>query len=580
MKKFIKSSLLFAALFSTPLISCYKEVKSETDDKKTQTENIAVTGVTLDLETKSIEVGEEFTLKATIAPENATNKDVTWSSSNPDVATVDSNGKVKTVSVGNAEITITTKDGNKTAVCKVNVWGLEIRAKNVESPKFDLTSYKSLPLEYRIYKKDGTVTEEWADLNYNIAKPDDPDNTGNYLGATLSNDKSSINLFFYASIDSGEVEVVDGQNVPIYSPFLGSIKLPVDNKIRDISELSSSNYVQKVKTHKETNDQGEEVDVEEKDEDGNLIYEDDTSNIVVRGIVVAPFWVTGSSGKKEFVVKDVKTNALFSLRTTEATQTNQLFNGVFEKGDEILIEVDSAKVSDANVSPVHGRVRYTSTSVNKMILLSKDNNYKINLSEATVVSTKSQLEGLFGTVEKRLNNLNKLFTIPANSKQLFNVDSGTTTPNYNSWIGIGYTSDSRENYTDFGMSYNFVKPSGSSVESRFVTTANNTSLVFGSKDGLYKKVYETILNDSHYSSLPYFSTKNNGNMYTYTYTNESGEEVSEQRAAVLDRYSNNNDFLTTDKNITFMYTGYSSDYTASNSYLTQIVVILDSDWVR
>ena len=49
---------------------------------------------------------------------------------------------------------------------------------------------------------------------------------------------------------------------------------------------------------------------------------------------------------------------------------------------------------------------------------------------------------------------------------------------------------------------------------------------------------------------------------------------------MLDRYSNNNDFLTKDKNITFMYTGYSSDYTASNSYLTQIVVILDSDWVR
>lgn len=60
-------------------------------------------------------------LKATISPANATNKTVTWKSSNPSVATVDQNGKVTAVSNGTTNITVITQDGNKTATCKVTV---------------------------------------------------------------------------------------------------------------------------------------------------------------------------------------------------------------------------------------------------------------------------------------------------------------------------------------------------------------------------------------------------------------------------------------------------------------------------
>ena len=59
------------------------------------------------------------TLTATVSPDNATNKKVSWSSSHPDIISVDENGKIKAVNGGNATITCTTKDGSKTASCIV-----------------------------------------------------------------------------------------------------------------------------------------------------------------------------------------------------------------------------------------------------------------------------------------------------------------------------------------------------------------------------------------------------------------------------------------------------------------------------
>ena len=66
-------------------------------------------------------MGTEFTLTATIEPEEATNKEVTWSSDKASVATVDNNGNVKGIAEGEATITVTTKDGGKTATCTVTV---------------------------------------------------------------------------------------------------------------------------------------------------------------------------------------------------------------------------------------------------------------------------------------------------------------------------------------------------------------------------------------------------------------------------------------------------------------------------
>ena len=84
-------------------------------------QNIPVNGVTLNPTLLSLFTGGSETLTATVEPSNATNKNVTWSSSDGAVATVDANGNVTAVAPGTAAITVTTDDGNKTAVCTVTV---------------------------------------------------------------------------------------------------------------------------------------------------------------------------------------------------------------------------------------------------------------------------------------------------------------------------------------------------------------------------------------------------------------------------------------------------------------------------
>lgn len=88
----------------------------------TTPETVAVTGVTLDKSTAKLTAkGQTVDLTATVAPENATNKNVIFETSNEKVATVDGNGKVTAVANGKATITVTTEDGEKTAACEVTV---------------------------------------------------------------------------------------------------------------------------------------------------------------------------------------------------------------------------------------------------------------------------------------------------------------------------------------------------------------------------------------------------------------------------------------------------------------------------
>ena len=80
-----------------------------------------VTGVTLDKTELNLDEGDSATLAATVSPEDASNKNVTWTSSDEKVATVDATGKVTAVKAGTATITVTTEDGEKTATCAVTV---------------------------------------------------------------------------------------------------------------------------------------------------------------------------------------------------------------------------------------------------------------------------------------------------------------------------------------------------------------------------------------------------------------------------------------------------------------------------
>ncbi len=85
------------------------------------TSSIPVSGVSLNKSTLNLTAGVNSTIIATVEPANASNKRVSWSSSDSSVAMVDNNGAIAANSVGTAIITVITEDGNFSATCTVNV---------------------------------------------------------------------------------------------------------------------------------------------------------------------------------------------------------------------------------------------------------------------------------------------------------------------------------------------------------------------------------------------------------------------------------------------------------------------------
>jgi gliding motility-associated-like protein len=111
---------------------------------------VAVTGVSVSPTTASIAAGLTQQLTAAVAPSNASNQNVTWSSSNTAVATVNAAGLVTAVAAGTATITVTTQDGAKTATCAVTVTAASHFAVNFYRPStwgtgIDIYWWSALP---------------------------------------------------------------------------------------------------------------------------------------------------------------------------------------------------------------------------------------------------------------------------------------------------------------------------------------------------------------------------------------------------------------------------------------------------
>ena len=99
------------------------------------TPTVNVTSVSLSKNSTSIEVGQDETLTATVSPNNATNQNVSWETSDSSVATV-SGGVVHGIAAGSATITVRTADQNKTATCSVTVTASSSGAETVTDVMF------------------------------------------------------------------------------------------------------------------------------------------------------------------------------------------------------------------------------------------------------------------------------------------------------------------------------------------------------------------------------------------------------------------------------------------------------------
>ncbi|WP_416147690.1 peptidoglycan-binding protein [Salipaludibacillus sp. HK11] len=130
-------------------------------------DTIQVTGVSLDPEVVTLTEGESMQLEVTISPEDATNKDVVWTSSDEEIAMVDEDGNVTAQNIGTAQITVTTVDGEFTASSEVTVAG-------EATPEVDTEELESLLDTAKAYTNDGEYTEEsFATLQSGITEAEE-----------------------------------------------------------------------------------------------------------------------------------------------------------------------------------------------------------------------------------------------------------------------------------------------------------------------------------------------------------------------------------------------------------------------
>lgn len=153
--------------------------------------NVPVTGVTVSPTSASISAGLTRQLTATVAPSNATNQNVSWSSSNTTVATVNSSGLVTAVAAGTATITVTTQDGNKTAACAVTV---------TAAPSFTVHFYKpaSWGTAIKIYWWNALPSGILAD--------------GTWPGVAMTSEGNGWYAYTFTNISSTNLIFNDGSN--------------------------------------------------------------------------------------------------------------------------------------------------------------------------------------------------------------------------------------------------------------------------------------------------------------------------------------------------------------------------------
>lgn len=134
---------------------------------------VAVTSVTLNKTTLTLKEGDSETLVATVKPDDATDKTVTWSTSDEAIAKVDNNGKVTAVKEGSA--TITAKAGEKSTTCSVTVEkkGIDVTSVTLNKSELALVVGDSETLIATVKPDDATdKTVTWSTSDATIATVD------------------------------------------------------------------------------------------------------------------------------------------------------------------------------------------------------------------------------------------------------------------------------------------------------------------------------------------------------------------------------------------------------------------------
>jgi uncharacterized protein YjdB len=242
----------------TKTISTNVEVVSSSD-------TVLVTDVKVDKTSISLEEGKTSEIKVDVLPSNATNKSVDWKSSNEKVAVVSSKGVVEAIGVGNAVITVTTQDGNKSANVNVTVTK---KVNDLDSVCKSALEKGSLKKSYTLtflqainvkYFNDSLVNDlvTWSSSDPTIVKVDRKGNvlaigTGKaYVNVSCNNkvyERIEINAIKRDSVKANKITLRPSSltiNVGVTKSISATVT-PKNASIKNLKWVSSDNTIAKV----------------------------------------------------------------------------------------------------------------------------------------------------------------------------------------------------------------------------------------------------------------------------------------------------------------------------------------------
>ena len=298
--------------------------------------NVDVTNISLNYGISKMSVGDTLTLKATIQPSNATNKNISWTSSNTSIATVDKNGNVKALKAGSVTITATSSNG-KQATCQITVTNKQVDVTTIylDKTKVTLDVNGTTKLTAKILPGNATAKNvTWTSNNSSVATVDKNGNVkalkaGNAtITATASNGSQATCVITV-------IGTIDVQSISISNNNINLHVGSVDTLLVNIAPANATNK-----------------NISWSSSNANIVSVDQKGNIAAHAEGTVEITATSSNGKQAKAYIKAYRNKIHFLNT----QTNR----VPELGvnDAILLESNGkyAMIDVANLNEPCQRV--------------------------------------------------------------------------------------------------------------------------------------------------------------------------------------------------------------------------------
>lgn len=311
---------------------------------------IPVNGISLNKSNLNLTINSSEKLTSNVSPSNASNKDVTWRSSNNSVATVDSNGKITAKKIGTTIITVSSS--GYTSTCTVNVVDtIELKGITINKTTLRLKEKNSETLKITFNPSNATNKKiTWKSSNSNIATVDNNgtvkaikpgsatitavSNDGGYVATSKVTVEALSKKVTGVSLDKKEIQLVAGEE--------GTLKATINPSYAENKNIKWESSNEKVATVKDGVISAKRKGTAEI----KVITEDGEKEAICKVTVTSPPIKSISFKEKE---KTIYVGNTETLLTVNEPTNSEIDNPIWTSSDEKVVKVENGKITGLKV---------------------------------------------------------------------------------------------------------------------------------------------------------------------------------------------------------------------------------------